>query len=163
MEDAVPPPSAPADVVRAVAAGVSRLISGDLTEQETQAQVDHLAGLYAEHTDVRHPFAPMGDTPLRTRAELRRHFANGPAQAQGADRVAAVGHVHETADPEVVVFEFSYEGSANGRPFTVPCLFVTRVRDGAIVESRDYVDHVGLARAFGRLDNLATALAADSP
>ncbi len=156
------PAPAPADVVRAVAAGVSRLIAGKLTEQEKQSQLDHLASLYAEHTDVRHPFAPMGDTPLRTRAELRRHFADGPAQARGAERFEPVGHVHETSDPEVVIFEFSYVGSASGRSFTVPCIFVTRVRDGVIVESHDYVDHVGLARAFGRLDNLATALAANS-
>ena len=156
----MPQTPTPADVVRAVADGVSRLIAGNLTEQEKQAELDHLASLYAEHTDVRHPFAPMGDTPLRTRAELRRHFAAGPART--ADRHEAVGHVHETADPEVVIFEFSYVGSANGRPFAVPCVFVTRVRDGVIVESRDYVDHLGAARAFGRLNDLATALATDS-
>ena len=158
----MPKPSAPADVVRAVTAGVSRLIAGNLTEREKQAQLDHLASLYAEHTDVRHPFAPLGDTPLRTRAELRRHFADALAQVPGPDRFEPVGQVHETADPEVVIFEFSYVGSANGRPFTVPCIFVTRVRDGVIVESRDYGDHVGMARAFSRLNNLATALAADS-
>jgi uncharacterized protein len=156
----VPQPSAPADVVRAVADGVSRLIAGNLTEQEKEAELDHLASLYAERTDVRHPFAPMGDTPLRSRAELRRHFAAGPPRT--ADRYAAVGQVHETADPEVVIFEFSYVGSADGRPFKVPCIFVTRVRDGVIVESRDYVDHLGGARAFGRLNDLATALAAGS-
>jgi ketosteroid isomerase-like protein len=158
----VPQPSTPADVVRAVAAGVSRLIAGNLTEREQQAELDHLASLYAEHTDVRHPFAPTGDRPLGTRAELRRHFADGPAQTQGADRFEAVGQVHQTADPEVVIFEFSYVGSANGRPFTVPCIFVTRVRNGVIVESRDYADHLGMARAFGRLDQLAAALAAGS-
>jgi ketosteroid isomerase-like protein len=93
---------------------------------------------------------------------LRRHFAGGPGQAQKADQFEAQGHVHKTADPEVVVYEFSYVGSANGRSFSVPCIFVTRVRDGVIVESRDYVDHVGMARAFDRLDNLTTALAATS-
>jgi uncharacterized protein len=156
-------PTTPEDVVRAVAAGVSRLIVGGLTEQQTQAQLDELAALYAEHTDVRHPFAPLGDTPLRTRAELRRHFADGPARTRGAERFEAVGRVHRTADPEVVIFEFSYVGSANGREFAVPCIFVTRVRDGVIVESRDYGDHVGLARAFGRLDVLVGALAAPEP
>jgi ketosteroid isomerase-like protein len=159
LEDAVSQPSAPADVVRAVAAGVSRLVSGDLTEQESQAQLDQLAGLYAEHTDVRHPFAPLGDTPLRTREELRRHFAGGPGRAQGVERFEpASAQVHTTADPEVVIFEFSYVGSANGRSFSVPCIFVVRVRDGVIVESRDYADHVGFARAFGRLNDLTTAL-----
>jgi uncharacterized protein len=155
-------PSAPADVVRAVAAGVSRLIAGNLTEHEKEAELDHLAGLYAEHTDVRHPFAPMGDTPLRTRADLRRHFSEGPARARGAGRFEPVGQVHETADPEVVIFEFSYVGSADDRPFTLPCIFVVRVRDGVIVESRDYADHIGMARTFGHLNNLATALATDS-
>jgi ketosteroid isomerase-like protein len=44
----------------------------------------------------------------------------------------------------------------------VPCIFVVRVRDGQIVESRDYGDHVGLARAFGRLETLADALRASA-
>jgi len=158
----VPQPTEPADVVRAVAAGVGRLITSHLTEPEEQAQLDDLAGLYAEQTDVRHPLAPMGDTPLRTRAELRRHFAGGPGPAPKAERFEAVGQVHPTADPEVVVYEFSYVGSVNGRSFSVPCIFVTRVRDGVIVESRDYVDHVGMARAFGRLGTLTDALAATS-
>jgi ketosteroid isomerase-like protein len=154
-------PPTPADVVRAVAAGVSRLIAGQFTEEQEQAQLDELASLYAEHTDVRHPFTPLGDTPLRTRAELRRHFADGGAP-QGVERFEAIGRVHETSDPEVVIFEFNYVGSVYGRPFTAPCVFVTRVRDGVIVESRDYVDHVTMARAFGRLDSLASALAGQS-
>ncbi len=158
----MPQPSAPADVVRAVAAGVSRLIAGNLSDQEKERQLDELASLYAEHTDVRHPFAPLGDTPLRTRAELRRHFAAGPARVGRVDRYEAVGHVHETADPEVVIFEFDYVGTVNGRPFALPCIFVTRVRDGVIVESRDYGHHVGMARAFDRLDELASALTADA-
>ncbi|WP_261555408.1 hypothetical protein [Frankia tisae] len=44
--------------------------------------------------------------------------------------------------------------------FDIPCISVLRVRDGQIVESRDYTDAVGFARAFGRLDELAAALAA---
>ena len=69
--------------------------------------------------------------------------------------------MHATADPEVVIFEFSYAGRVDGRDFTLPCIFVTRVRDGEIVESRDYVDHVAGARAFGRLPALVAALTAD--
>ncbi|MER7006973.1 nuclear transport factor 2 family protein [Dactylosporangium sp. NPDC000555] len=155
-------PATPEQVVRVVAAGVSALVAGHLTEQERETHLDRLAGLYAEHTDVRHPLAPLGDTPLRTRAELRRHFAEAPGLGQRVERFEAVGQVHRTADPEVVVFELSYEGSVNGRSFALPCVFVTRVRDGAIVESRDYGDHVGLARAFGRLAGLAAALAETS-
>jgi ketosteroid isomerase-like protein len=57
--------------------------------------------------------------------------------------------VHRTADPEVVVTEFRYEGSAGGRPFSLPYIFVTRVRDGVITESRDYADEAAATRAFG--------------
>jgi ketosteroid isomerase-like protein len=155
------PPPAPADVVRTVADGVCRLIIGELTEPQMRTQLDQLARLYAERTDVRHPLAPLGDAPLRTRADVRRHFAEGLARTQGVESFEAVGHVHQTSDPELVVFEFSYVGSVNSRPFTVPCVFVTRVRNGVIVESRDYVDHLSMARAFGRLGDLAGALTAD--
>jgi ketosteroid isomerase-like protein len=59
----------------------------------------------------------------------------------------------------VVIFEFQYAGVIDGRAFTLPCIFVVRVRDGEIVESRDYGDHVAAARTFGRLPALAAALA----
>ncbi|GAB3873267.1 hypothetical protein GCM10029964_013220 [Kibdelosporangium lantanae] len=146
----------PAEVIQAVTAGVSRLATANLTREEYEAELDHLAGLYAENTDVRHPFAPLGDTPLRTRAELRAHFAQ--VRGPGIDRFEPVGQVYETTDPEVVVYEFSYVGEAFGRTFDLPCVFVTRVRDGVIVESRDYGDHVARARAFGQLKELASAL-----
>ena len=151
----------PEETVRAVAAGVCRLMRGGLTAAEEAAQIDELASCYAERTDVRHPFNPVGDTPLSSRARVREHFGAGgrPTGVESYDVVD--DHVYRTPDPEVVIFEFSYVGSADGRPFTVPCIFVTRVRDGVIVESRDYADHVGMARAFGRLDHLAAALAAD--
>lgn len=138
------------------------LIAGRLTEAQRQAQrqaqLDKLANLYTEYTDVSHPMAPLGATPLRTRAELRQHFAATPS-VPGIERFEAEGHVHKTADPELVIFEFRYVGAVNGRPFALPCLFVTRVRHGVIVESRDYGDHVGLAAVLGRLDALAAALA----
>jgi uncharacterized protein len=160
----MPDPTRPADVVRAVTAGVSRLIAGGLEDEAREQQLNGLAALYAEETDVRHPFAPLGDEPLRTRAHVREHFAGGPARARGVERFAPVDVlVHETADPEVVVVEFRYEGVAHGRPFSVPCVFVVRVRDGVIVESRDYGDHLGFARAFGHLDALAAALTAGAP
>jgi hypothetical protein len=84
----------PAEVVRAVTDGVGRLIAGGLTEVEREAELDRLAGLYAEQTDVRHPLRPLGDTPLRTRSELRKHFAEGPGAAR-AERFEAVGEVRD--------------------------------------------------------------------
>lgn len=151
--------SSPADVARAVGAGVVRLVGGRLSDDQREQQLDELAALYAEHTDVRHPFAPLGDEPLRTRAELRAHFAQSRSRASAPERFEQVGIVvHETADPEVIVIEFSYEITRNGERYSVPVIIVMRVRDGEIVESRDYAHHIEMARAASRIDELASAL-----
>lgn len=135
----------PEDTARAVPAGVSRLVAGGLTREEREAQLDHLAGLYAESTDVRHPLAPPDSrwsTPLRTRAAIRAHFAGAHEAMPDAERFDPVGVVvHTTTDPELVVIELAYEGRVAGRDVRVPAVFVVRVRDGEIVESRDYAAH----------------------
>lgn len=115
---------------------------------------DELPGLYAEDAVVVHPLARPPE-PLVGREALRRHFAAGAAM--GLELSARDAVVHETADPEVVIGEFSYEGRvlATGRTFRIPNVFVLRVRDGLIVESRDYADHVALAAATGDLDAMA--------
>lgn len=43
----------------------------------------------------------------------------------------------------MIIAEFEYEGrnTETGREFVVPNIFVLRVRDGRIVESRDYAHH----------------------
>ncbi|GLZ76570.1 hypothetical protein Afil01_13770 [Actinorhabdospora filicis] len=109
--------------------------------------------LYAESIDVRHPLWP--GEPLRTREELRKHFAGPPdSKADPIERRPVDIVVHETGDPEVIVAEFAYAGRnlRTGREFRVPCVFVMRVRDGLIVESRDYIDHVGSAAARGMFE-----------
>jgi uncharacterized protein len=70
--------------------------------------------------------------------------------------------IHETTDPEVIVAEFEYRGTilARGRSFVTRCVFVMRIRDGQIVESRDYIDPIASARAHGRLDELFAAIRA---
>jgi len=105
--------------------------------------------LYAEDTDVSHPFAPGASPPLRSRDELRRHFTPPPGWMSPIRRRPANIRIHETADPEVIVAEFEYQGEniASGRPFTIPCIFVMRVRNGLIVESRDYIDHARSVQA----------------
>ena len=91
--------------------------------------------------DVSHPFHPLGAPPLLSREALREHFAGGPQPYQGPTlrRQPTRINVHETTDPEVIVAEFQYEGTVveTGEPFTIPAVFVMRVRDGKIVESRD--------------------------
>jgi ketosteroid isomerase-like protein len=122
---------------------------------------DALPALYAEQTDVRHPMSPYGDKPLLSRDALREHFGGVGPRVAGVVRYQPDNiRIHESQDPEVVVGEFDYAGTviATGEPFRVPCVFVLRVRDGLIVESRDYIDHVGMARARGLTDELVEVL-----
>ena len=60
-----------------------------------------------------------------------------------------------TVDPDVVIGEFTYRGDAG---WAAPCIVVLRVRDGLIVESRDYIDHLALARARNTVDALCAQL-----
>ncbi|WP_037678516.1 nuclear transport factor 2 family protein [Streptomyces griseus] len=118
-----------------------------------------LPDLYAEQTHVVHPFDPLRAAALRTRDELREHF-RPTGEGPRLDRVATNITIHETTDPEVIVAEFEYRGTVveTGEPFALPGVFVLRVRNGEIVSSRDYFDHVTAARVRGRLDALVEAL-----
>lgn len=118
-----------------------------------------LPDLYAEQTHVVHPFDPLRAAALRTREELREHFKptdDGPR----LHRRAADITIHETTDPEVIVAEFEYQGTVEetGETFALPGIFVLRVRDGEIISSRDYFDHVTAARVRGQLDTLFAAV-----
>ncbi|MCA2216069.1 nuclear transport factor 2 family protein [Jidongwangia harbinensis] len=121
---------------------------------------EDLASLYAEQTHVTHPFHPLAPPPLRSRGELHEHFTAPAPVARTLNRKPVDITIHETADPEVIIAEFAYQGRVDetGEAFTVPCVFVMRIRDGLIIESRDYIDHIASARAWGHLDSLLTAL-----
>lgn len=123
---------------------------------------DELPDLYAEQTDVVHPFDPLRGPALRSRDELREHFTPTGAGPR-LDRRAADITIHETTDPEVIIAEFEYQGTVvdTGEPFAYPGIFVLRVRNGEIVSSRDYLDHVTAATIRGRLDDLVAAIKAD--
>jgi uncharacterized protein len=63
----------------------------------------------------------------------------------------------------VIVAEFEYQGTTDaGEPYALPAIFVMRVRNGEIVSSRDYHDHLASAKAGGRLDQLFSALNANN-
>ncbi|WP_020661867.1 nuclear transport factor 2 family protein [Amycolatopsis benzoatilytica] len=115
-------------------------------------QWSDLPDLYAAKTDVRHPFLP--DSPvLRTRDDLRAHFSAAAASALRIEVTDLV--LHLGTDPEVIIGESTYLGETGiGTPFQINNIFAMRVRDGHIVESRDYGDHLALAAATGRLPEL---------
>jgi ketosteroid isomerase-like protein len=93
------------------------------------------------------------------RQRIAEHFAGA---AQGALEFEVRDLVvHQTEDPEVIIAEFGYEGRATstGRPLRVANIQVVRVRDGKIVASRDYHDHLAIAHAVGALPRNTAALA----
>jgi ketosteroid isomerase-like protein len=120
---------------------------------------EELPSLYAEQTDVVHPFDPLRAPALRTRDELREHFRPASEGTRPSRRAANIT-IHQTTDPEVIVAEFEYQGTDpdTGEPDSVPGIFVLRVRNGEIVSSRDYFDHLAAARSRGQLDALIAAV-----
>jgi uncharacterized protein len=122
---------------------------------------DGLPELYAEQIDVVHPFDPLRGAPLRSRDELRQRMETLAARPRQRRRIGNVT-IHETTDPEVIVAEFEYQGTSpdTGEPYALPAIFVLRVRDGEIVSSRDYHDHLASARVAGRLGELFAAVSA---
>ncbi|MCX5096217.1 hypothetical protein OOK36_47105 [Streptomyces sp. NBC_00365] len=63
---------------------------------------------------------------------------------------------------EVIVAEFGYEFTLPvGTMTKVPCVFVMRVRDGQIIESRDYIDPIRTYTARGDRDRLIASLRKD--
>jgi ketosteroid isomerase-like protein len=149
-------PRSPREVFLALVHGVADCRWADLPD------------LYAEQTNVVHPFDPMRAPALRTRDEIREHFGVGVQSRRAGPRppqrqVANVT-IHETTDPEVIVAEFEYQGTAadTGERYALPGIFVLRVRDGEIVSSRDYFDHVTSARVRGKLEELVAGVRAQS-
>jgi ketosteroid isomerase-like protein len=143
-------PASPRQVLESLLRGIS------------DGRWDDLADLYAEDAVVEQPFAPTPPRRLEGREAIRAHFAaaQGPLRLEASNVV-----VHDTGDAEVVVAEFDYDGrvATTGRAFRVANIQVLRVRDGRIVSSRDYHDHLALAAAVGRLQALAASIGSSQP
>ena len=125
------------------------------------SQIDHLANLYAVDAHVTHPFHPEhADSATVGRESLRAHFAMLPQAGVSVSSSVEDWTLHTTADPEVVIAEFAYKGSIDERPLNTRCIFVVRVVAGLIVESRDYIDHMASARAYGVLPQVLARMGA---
>lgn len=132
---------------------VERLIDG--ISNGSWLELDEL---YAEDAVVDYPFALPTPRRLQGRPAIRRYFAavaKAPLELRAHNVV-----VHETKDPEVVIVEYDYDAlaTATGQSFQVTNIQVSRVRDGRIVSSRDYHDHVALADATGQLSDVLSAI-----
>ncbi|MFB9836380.1 nuclear transport factor 2 family protein [Actinoallomurus acaciae] len=114
-----------------------------------------LADLYAEDAVVEQPLVSTAPGRIEGRETIRAHFAG--AAAMGLRLVARDVVIHETADPEVVVAEFTYEITGREGTTTAANIQVLRVRDGLITATRDYHDHLAIARVTGGLPALLAA------
>ncbi|MFF3676150.1 nuclear transport factor 2 family protein [Streptomyces sp. NPDC002120] len=130
-----------------------------LIERIGAGRYTELAELYAKNAVVETVFEPAGPRRVEGRAALKERFAlvaaSSPVELTPANVV-----VRETDDAEVVVAEFDYRvlHRSTGRTFEVANIQVLRVRDGLIVGSRDYHDHLALIVADGKLPQLVAAL-----
>ena len=103
----------------------------------TAQRWDELPALYTQDAVVEHPFGPPDHRILHDRDELRTHFA--ALRDLGLRMQASDVLVHDTLDPEVIIAEFRYHGTTNtSQPIRRRNIFVITVRDGHIVNSRDY-------------------------
>ncbi|MEV8099363.1 nuclear transport factor 2 family protein [Kitasatospora sp. NPDC085879] len=118
-----------------------------------------LAELYAEDAVVETVFEPVGPRRFEGRAALRERFA-AVAEHSPVELTPENVVIRETDDPEVIVAEFDYRvhHRVTGRTFESANIQVLRVRDGLIVTSRDFHDHLALIVAGGQLPQLVEAL-----
>ncbi|OEV37414.1 hypothetical protein HS99_0004035 [Kitasatospora aureofaciens] len=118
-----------------------------------------LAGLYAADAVVETVFEPVGPRRTEGRAALEERFAQ-VAAVSPVELTPANVVIRETDDPEVIVAEWDYQvrHRPTGKTFQSANIQVLKVRDGLIVHSRDFHDHLALIAATGALPQLVAAL-----
>ena len=112
---------------------------------------------------MEYPFALPAPVRLEGREAVRRYFAAVAKMPLGLQARNLV--MHQTSDPQVIVAEWDYDGlvTTTNRSFQVSNIQVSRVRDGQIVTSRDYHNHLVLADMLGQLATLTAVLAKEDP
>ena len=140
-----------------------RQVIESLLDGITHQRWEALHELHAPDALVEYPFAVTAPTRLTGREAIRRYFA-AVARTPLLLRARNIT-VRESSDPEVVVVEWDYDGliTTTGRSFQVSNIQISRIRDGQIVATRDYHNHVVLAGVLGQLPAFVAALASEQP
>jgi uncharacterized protein len=141
-------------------AATPRAVFDHLIQGITDGRWRDLADLYAEDAVVETPLLAPEPRRLEGRAAVRAQF---DAAADGPYRLRAHNiRVHQTTDPEVIIAEYDYDITfqPTGRRLTAANVQLLRIRDGQIVATRDYHDHLRLAAVSGRAEELAAAVTA---
>lgn len=97
-----------------------------------------LADLYAPDVVIENVWAPGGPDRVEGREVLRARMAGtgGLWDFESVDDV----HLHESADPQVVILEYRVRGriKADAVEFSLGFVSVLRIVDGLIAHARDY-------------------------
>ncbi|MEV6305362.1 nuclear transport factor 2 family protein [Actinoplanes sp. NPDC051861] len=112
--------------------------------------VEAIVELMAPDGYIEWPYRPPG-VPARItgRAEIRAFLTEAAHGFIRFDEYRDVV-IHETADPEVAIVEYTAHGTVlrTSAPFEQTVIAVFRVRGGLIVSYRDYINPLPLAEAL---------------
>ncbi|MEV1245923.1 nuclear transport factor 2 family protein [Nonomuraea sp. NPDC050022] len=128
----------------------AREVAERVLETSLSADMEGFVELMAPDGVIEWPYRPEGvPETLDGRDEIRAFMATGGRLIEFERHVDVV--IHETADPEVVIVEYTVHGhvAATGAPFTQRVIAVIRVRDGLVVHYRDYINPLPLMAVMG--------------
>jgi ketosteroid isomerase-like protein len=112
--------------------------------------------MFAEDGAMEFPFAVPGAPPrISGRDTIRDFMRDYPKKVEIATYDVEV--FHHTADPNIVIVEFSIEGRAleTGRAYSMRYIGVVTLRGGEIINYRDYYNPLAAAAALGGVDAVA--------
>ncbi|SFW67914.1 nuclear transport factor 2 family protein [Amycolatopsis australiensis] len=134
----------------------------DLVERGLALLLEHdmagFAGLWAEDGVLEFPFAGPGYPPrVEGRDAIREYLRDYPNVLDV--RAITAKTLHETADPAVIVGEFTVAGVvvATQQPYELSYVAVITVENGEIRHYRDYWSPLAAAEILGGADELLAA------
>jgi ketosteroid isomerase-like protein len=103
--------------------------------------------LFSIDADIEAPFAAPGNLNKCTGREELRAFMKTYNDRYHVEKVPHIV-IHETVNPELVVVEWTAHGTtvATGKPYQMRYIVVIAVRDGEIIEFRDYFSPIEAAK-----------------
>jgi uncharacterized protein len=114
---------------------------------------DGLAELFAPDGVIEFVFHGPPGTPVRLAGrEAIREYSRGVVKSPLRLETYEIAHLHQTADPEVVVAEMTASATvtATGQPLSAISIQVLRIRDGQIALMRDFADPRLLEQVTGK-------------
>jgi uncharacterized protein len=128
----------------------ARMVVERMLRAGRELDIDAFVELMAPDGYIEWPYRPPGvPARLQGRTEIRAFLTAAARDFIRFDEYRDVV-VHETTDPEVLIVEYEANGTVvpTGAPFRQTVIAVFRVRQGAIVSYRDYINPLPLAEAL---------------